>query len=107
MNSAESSAANVGFWSMAGDCSTRHLPVVLCYRFMSRLLVLATSGAILLSPLTGETQWSADGGLSPRIGVFLDFDQEPPLAAIQAMEREVGAAMSRKIVGGRTPRSRR
>jgi hypothetical protein len=62
--------------------------------FMSRLLVFATFGAILLSPLSGETRWSVDGSLSPRIGIFLDFDQEPPLAAILAMEREVGLLLS-------------
>jgi hypothetical protein len=61
---------------------------------MSRLLVLAAFGAILLSQLSGETRWSVDGSLPPRIGVFLDFDQEPPPAAIQAMEREVGALLS-------------
>ena len=32
--------------------------------------------------------------MPPRIGVFLDFDQEPPPAAIQAMEREVGVLLA-------------
>jgi hypothetical protein len=57
---------------------------------MSRLLVLATLGAILLSRLAAETWWAGDGSLAPRVGVFLDFDQEPPATAILAMQREVG-----------------
>ena len=58
--------------------------------FMSRLLVVATFGAILLSPLSGETRWAGDDNLPPRIGIFLDFDREPSPAAIQDMENEVG-----------------
>ena len=57
---------------------------------MSRLLVVATFGAILLSPLSGETRWAGDDNLPPRIGIFLDFDREPSPAAIQEMENEVG-----------------
>jgi hypothetical protein len=57
---------------------------------MSRLLVVATFGAILLSPLSGETRWAGGDNLPPRIGIFLDFDREPSPAAIQDMENEVG-----------------
>jgi hypothetical protein len=61
---------------------------------MSRLLALATFGAILLSPLAGETKWAADENLPPRVGIFLDFDREPLPAAIQEMEREVGVLLA-------------
>jgi len=61
---------------------------------MSRLLALATFGAILLSPLSGETKWAADETLPPRIGIFLDFDREPVPAAIEEMEREVGLLLA-------------
>ena len=61
---------------------------------MSRLLVLATFGAILLSRLSGETKWAGDENLAPRIGIFLEFDREPPPGAIQEMEREVGALLA-------------
>jgi hypothetical protein len=61
---------------------------------MSRLLVFATFGAILLSRLSGETRWAGDANLSPRIGIFLEFDREPPPDAIQEMEREVGALLA-------------
>lgn len=61
---------------------------------MSRLLALATFGAILLSPLAGETKWAADENLPPRIGIFLDFDREPLPAAIEGMEREVGSLLA-------------
>jgi hypothetical protein len=61
---------------------------------MSRLLALATFGAILLSPLSGETRWAGDESLPPRVGIFLDFDREPLPAAIQEMEREVGVLLA-------------
>ena len=61
---------------------------------MSRLLVLATFGAILLSRLSGETKWAGDENLSPRIGIFLAFDREPLPDAIQEMEREAGALLA-------------
>ena len=61
---------------------------------MSRLLQLATIGAILLSPLSGETRWASDENLPPRIGIFLQFDRQPLPAAIQAMESEVGALLA-------------
>ncbi len=61
---------------------------------MSRLLVFATFGAILLSPLSGETRWAGDESLPPRIGIFLDFDRDPAPAAIQEMEREVGVLLA-------------
>ena len=61
---------------------------------MARLLVFATFGAILLSPLSGETRWAGDESLPPRIGIFLDFDHDPPPAAIQEMEREVGVLLA-------------
>jgi hypothetical protein len=68
----------------------------LCYAtaFMSRLLVAAAFGAILLSPLSGETRWAGDGNLPPHIGIYLNFDREPPPAAVQEMEREVGVLLA-------------
>jgi len=61
---------------------------------MSRLLVFATFGAILLSPVSGETRWAGDDSLPPRIGIFLDFDRDPAPVAIQEMEREVGVLLA-------------
>jgi hypothetical protein len=61
---------------------------------MSRLLALAIFGAILLSPLSGETRWAGDESLPPHIGIFLDFDRDPAPAAIQEMEREVGVLLA-------------
>jgi hypothetical protein len=61
---------------------------------MSRLLALATFGAMLLSPLSGETRWAGDENLPPRVGIFLDFDREPLPAAIEGMEREVGLLLA-------------
>jgi hypothetical protein len=61
---------------------------------MSRLLALAAFGAILLSPLSGETRWAGDENLPPRIGIFLNFDREPVPAAIEEMEREVGLLLA-------------
>jgi hypothetical protein len=61
---------------------------------MFMLLALAIFGAMLLSPLSGETRWAGDENLPPRIGIFLQFDREPLPAAIQAMESEVGVLLA-------------
>jgi hypothetical protein len=61
---------------------------------MSSLPALAVIGAMLLSPLSGETRWAGDENLPPRIGIFLQFDREPLPAAIQAMESEVGSLLA-------------
>lgn len=60
---------------------------------MANVLVLASLLAILLSPLAGQTKWAGDGKVAPRVGVLLEFEHDPPLAALHAMEREVGAML--------------
>jgi hypothetical protein len=60
---------------------------------MPRTLVLAGLMAALLSLLGGQTRWAADGGISPRVGIFLDFDKAPSRVSVQSMQREVTAVL--------------
>jgi hypothetical protein len=75
--------------------SPRDAPDVLfCMKFMRQMLALAFLVAALLSELAGQTRWSGDGGISPRVGIFLDFDQSPSQSSLEAMQREVAALFS-------------
>src|SRR6266478_2367841 len=68
MNSAESSAANVGFLSMAGDSTTTGRRNVLRWtNSMSRVLVLAAIAAGFWSTASGQSRWVDDGHTTPRI----------------------------------------
>jgi hypothetical protein len=62
--------------------------------FMSRSTVLAFLMATLLGQLAAETRWVGGGSLSPRVGIFLDFDLTPSQAALETMQREVGTVLS-------------
>ena len=59
---------------------------------MSKVLVFAFLMATLLSELAAQTQWAA-GGISPRVGIFLDFEQSPSESSLQAMQREVAVVL--------------
>ena len=60
---------------------------------MPKLAVLAIISALLLSQADGETKWAAGESRAPRVGIFLDFDQDPSESSIAAMEQEVGAVL--------------
>jgi hypothetical protein len=60
---------------------------------MSQVLVFALLMAALISELAAQTQWVA-AGVSPRVGIFLDFEQSPSESSLQAMQREVAAVLS-------------
>jgi hypothetical protein len=62
---------------------------------MSNGPVLAVLTAVLFSNAAGETRWMGDAPRSARIGVFLDFDHDPSQSLVEAMEREVGAVLTR------------
>jgi len=57
---------------------------------MSSLTVLAVLSGVLMSQAASETRWAVDADHAPRVGIFLDFDHDPSLSSVAAMEREVG-----------------
>jgi hypothetical protein len=62
---------------------------------MFRVLALAAVPAVLCWSAAGQTKWAGAAGGAPRIGVFLEFDQDPSSSSILGMQREVGAAMAK------------
>jgi hypothetical protein len=61
---------------------------------MASVLVLFGFSVILLSSIAACTEWADMGNLAPRVGIFLEFEKDPPQSAIQAMEREAGAMLA-------------
>src|SRR5437868_6992733 len=61
---------------------------------MRKILAIATVSAGLWTAAAGDTRWAADAHTAPRVGIFLDFDSDPPKSTLQLMEREVGAVLA-------------
>jgi hypothetical protein len=80
---------------MAGDCTINGLADCgMVSLYMPRSVVVAFLMATLLGQLAAETRWAGGGALSPRVGIFLDFDLTPSQSALETMQREVGAVLS-------------
>src|SRR4051812_42563641 len=60
---------------------------------MCNALALAVLSALLFTRASAQTQW-IEAAASPRIGIFIHFDNIPNASSIKAMQREVGAVLA-------------